>query len=105
MATSGRSPRKKGLHMHSTSIGLQKKGTADASTVSAVDQKQRAVLSRLFAKRPAKPGEAFGAPGQGSSSAISTVTIIALFALWFVMTATGLRKPLFLPSPKAGFDK
>ncbi|WP_199724878.1 ABC transporter permease subunit [Noviherbaspirillum saxi] len=63
------------------------------------------MFSRLFAKRSAQPGEAFGAPGQGSASTIATVTVVVVLALWFMVTATGMVKPLFLPSPKAVFDK
>jgi taurine transport system permease protein len=42
---------------------------------------------------------AFRAPGEGSSVAISVVTIAALLGAWFAVTALGLIKPLFLPSP------
>jgi taurine transport system permease protein len=62
-------------------------------------------LSKLFAKRSVKPGEAFGAPGQGSSTAISAATIGALLGLWLLVTSMGWVKPLFLPSPAAVFDK
>ncbi|MEO7401085.1 MAG: ABC transporter permease subunit [Polaromonas sp.] len=43
----------------------------------------------------------FKVPGEGSSVTISIVTVIVLFALWFIVTNTGLVKPLFLPSPQA----
>lgn len=62
-------------------------------------------LGRIFAKKPAKPGEAFGAPGQGSSIAISVVTVAVLFLLWFALTSSGLIKPLFLPGPRAIYEK
>lgn len=60
-------------------------------------------LGRLFRSReaPADPGEAYGAPGQGTSGAISVVTVLALLVLWWAVTAAGLIKPLFLPSPQA----
>ena len=67
--------------------------------------RKEGLLSRMFPHKPAKPGEAFGAPGQGSSRTIGTVTVITLFLLWYAITATGLVKPLFLPSPKAVWDK
>src|SRR5579872_5608577 len=67
--------------------------------------KQKGLLDRLFPHKPAKPGESFGVPGQGSSRTIAIVTVVTLFILWFVITATGLVKPLFLPSPKAVWDK
>ena len=60
---------------------------------------------RLFVTRSVKPGEQFGAPGQGSNKQISAVTICVLFLLWFVVTNAGLMKPLFLPSPQAVFGK
>ncbi|MFQ5994503.1 MAG: ABC transporter permease subunit [Acidiferrobacterales bacterium] len=69
-------------------------------------------LVRLFAKGPAKPGDAYGAPGQGNSVAISVATTIALLLVWYVITAPiwyedarPLMRPLFLPSPGAVFDK
>lgn len=62
-------------------------------------------LSRLFAKRGVKPGEHFGAPGQGSAAAIATGTVVALLLLWVVVTNAGWIKPLFLPSPQAVFGK
>ena len=62
-------------------------------------------ISGLFAKRAVKPGEQFGAPGQGRNKLISVVTICVLFLLWFVITNAGLVKPLFLPSPQAVFEK
>ena len=40
-------------------------------------------------------------PGEGSSVVISVVTVIALVALWFLVTNMGWVKPLFLPSPQA----
>lgn len=39
--------------------------------------------------------------GEGSSVVISVVTIAVLIAIWFVVTALGLIKPLFLPPPEA----
>ena len=62
-------------------------------------------LTGLFAKGPAKPGESYGAPGQGNSVAISVATTIALFLFWYGITAAGLIRPLFLPSPAAVWDK
>lgn len=58
-------------------------------------------IGQLFKPAPAKPGDAYDAPGQGSSTFISTVTVIACFVLWWSLTHLGLIKPLFLPSPEA----
>jgi taurine transport system permease protein len=44
---------------------------------------------------------AFRELGEGSSAAISGVTVVVLFALWWVVTQAGWVKPLFLPSPQA----
>lgn len=60
-----------------------------------------ALLGRLFRQPPARPGDSYGAPGQGSSLLISAVTVVALLFLWWLVTALGLMKPLFLPSPQA----
>jgi len=43
----------------------------------------------------------FRIPGEGSSTAISVVTVAVLLALWLVVTNLGWVKPLFLPSPQA----
>ena len=59
------------------------------------------LLARLFRQPPARPGDSYGAPGQGSSLAISAVTVVALLFLWWLVTALGLMKPLFLPAPQA----
>ncbi len=48
-----------------------------------------------------EPGQVYGAPGQGKSLAISIVTAIALTLLWYLVTAMGWIKPLFLPGPDA----
>lgn len=43
----------------------------------------------------------FKVPGEGSSLIISGVSIGVLLLAWFGVTATGIIKPLFLPSPGA----
>ena len=47
----------------------------------------------------------FKVPGEGSSLTISIVTVIALVALWFLVTNMGWVKPLFLPTPQAVFQQ
>jgi taurine transport system permease protein len=59
----------------------------------------------LFAKKPAKPGDVFGSPGEGSSAMISVTTVVVLFLTWLAATNLGWVKPLFLPAPQAVFDK
>jgi taurine transport system permease protein len=50
---------------------------------------------------PALKTSRFKVPGEGSSVAISVVTVVVLLVLWFAITNLGLIKPLFLPSPQA----
>lgn len=73
--------------------------------MSLLDEKQRnAVLRSLNELRraaPARPGEQYGAPGNGSSLVLSLVTVVLAFALWSIATNAGWVKPLFLPSPQA----
>ncbi len=65
----------------------------------------RGRVGALFAKRSVRPGEHFGAPGQGSAAAIATGTVVALLLLWVAVSNSGLVKPLFLPTPQAVFGK
>jgi taurine transport system permease protein len=69
--------------------------------MSAVRTRRLARLADLFRSRPAKPGESYGQPGQGSSVAISVLTVIGLLLLWWLVTRAGWIRPLFLPSPSA----
>lgn len=59
----------------------------------------------MFSRRAAPPGQVYGTPGQGSSTAIGVVTSITLIALWFLITNMGWIKPLFLPTPQAVWGK
>jgi len=58
-------------------------------------------LRQRLRAAPARPGESYGAPGQGASALISVVTVVALLALWWLVTSFGYIKPLFLPAPAA----
>lgn len=53
----------------------------------------------IFAAGPVKPGESYGAPGQGKSLAISVFTTFSLIVIWYIATYYEWVKPLFLPSP------
>jgi taurine transport system permease protein len=55
----------------------------------------------IFAAGPVKPGESYGAPGQGKSLAISIATALVLIGFWYIATYLQWVKPLFLPSPGA----
>ncbi|RBO78549.1 ABC transporter permease subunit [Marinomonas aquiplantarum] len=68
------------------------------------DRAKTTVLHRfanLFAAGPVKPGESYGAPGQGKSLAISLLTTFILIFIWYIATQLQWVKPLFLPSPVA----
>jgi len=67
--------------------------------------RRKGFFARMFAPRPVKAGESFGAPGQGPSFAISVVTVFALLAIWVAITSSGMIKPLFLPGPRAIVEK
>ncbi len=62
-------------------------------------------LAGLFSPAPAAPGEAYGAPGTGSSTAISLATTVGLIFLWWLATEMQWVKPLFLPSPVAVVER
>ena len=55
--------------------------------------------------RAAKPGETYGVPGQGDTLWLSLLSIAGLLFVWWMFTAMGWVKPLFLPSPQAVFGK
>ena len=73
--------------------------------MSLFDDKQRRAVMRTWNElrraAPAKPGEQYGAPGNGSSLTLSLATICVVFGTWYVATNGGWIKPLFLPSPQA----
>jgi taurine transport system permease protein len=94
--------------MFSSKLGqtLTHDHAAPDSRDSAVPPPRKPVRrSRVLARKPVKPGESFGVPGQGSSLAISLLTVIAFVGLWFIATNLHWIKPLFLPSPQAVYQK
>jgi len=84
------------FHGHSTRVGAH-----TAVTAPQIPARR----SRLFAKKPVKPGDTFGVPGQGTSFVVSLVTVLAFAGLWFAATNLHWIKPLFLPSPQAVYQK
>lgn len=62
-------------------------------------------LSRMFGGGPVKPGEAYGAPGAGSSMVISIVTSAGILVVWWFVTYMHWIRPLFLPAPMAIYEK
>jgi taurine transport system permease protein len=59
---------------------------------------------KVFSTQPQKTSQ-FKVPGEGSSVAISAVTVVLLVAVWAAITNLGLVKPLFLPTPQAVFHQ
>ena len=49
---------------------------------------------------PARTVSGYSLPGQGSSTAISIVTVAALLVLWWVATHYGWIRDIFLPTPE-----
>ena len=65
-------------------------------------------LKNLFSAGPAKPGDAYGAPGMGNSTTIALFSAVGFFLVWYLVTLPALGpfiKPLFLPSPGAVWAK
>lgn len=58
---------------------------------------------RVFRRAPAHAGDAYGAPGAGSSRLIGAASAVGLAFLWWLATRPGLQwvEPLFLPPPEA----
>ena len=61
--------------------------------------------ARLARARPTKHGEIYGVPGQGNAVWPSVASVLALLVLWWLVTALGLVKPLFVPSPQSVLAK
>ena len=47
----------------------------------------------------------FTTPGEGSATMISTITVIVLFALWWLASHFRWVPPLFLPTPEIVFER
>jgi taurine transport system permease protein len=77
--------------------------TEQAYPDAASKKKGRSFFS--LRTRAAKPGETYGVPGQGDTLWLSLLSIAGLLFVWWMFTAMGWVKPLFLPSPQAVFGK
>jgi len=53
----------------------------------------------LSRARPTRPGEIYGVPGQGNTLWLSALSIAFFFFVWWLVTAMGWVRPLFVPSP------
>ncbi|OSP55388.1 ABC transporter permease subunit [Pseudoruegeria sp. SK021] len=62
-------------------------------------RKAPGVLARIARARPTKPGEIYGVPGQGNTLWLSVLSIAVLLFVWWLVTAMGWVKPLFVPAP------
>jgi len=49
---------------------------------------------------PVRTVKGYSVPGEGPSTLISVVTIVALFAFWWIATHLGWIRDLFLPTPE-----
>jgi taurine transport system permease protein len=49
---------------------------------------------------PLRQVSGYSVPGEGSSTTIAVVTVLALFALWWIATHLGWIRDLFLPTPE-----
>lgn len=67
--------------------------------------KKRGILVFLTRPRATRPGETFGVPGQGDTLWLSGLSIAGIILVWWLVTAMGWVKPLFLPSPQAVLGK
>ncbi len=75
------------------------------SLVNSFKETSLNYFSKVFGRGPVKPGESYGAPGIGNSTAISVVTSVTLIFLWWFVTNMGWIKPLFLPTPESVLKK
>ncbi len=73
------------------------------SAPSHVDAARSASVPPADARAPATPVRqvsGYSVPGEGSSTAIAVVTVVALLLLWWVATHNGWIRDLFLPTPE-----
>jgi taurine transport system permease protein len=72
---------------------------ADTASTSADDSPQTAAAAPV--PPPAvRTVKGYSVPGEGPSTLISVVTVVGLFALWWVATHFGWIRDLFLPTPE-----
>ena len=59
----------------------------------------------VAAKPAAVRTSRFSTPGEGSSTLISTITVVVLLALWWLASHLRWVPPLFLPTPEVVFER
>ena len=79
--------------------------TVESASAAEATGKPAGRLTRLLRSAPVQPGQTYGVPGQGSTLFISIAAVLAALLLWFLVTETGLVKPLFLPGPQVVVEK
>jgi taurine transport system permease protein len=65
----------------------------------APPSKSPGLWARLSRARPTRPGEIYGVPGQGNTFWLSLASVGVMLFVWWLVTAMGWVKPLFVPSP------
>jgi taurine transport system permease protein len=65
------------------------------------ESKALGLIARIARSRPTRPGEIYGVPGQGNTIWLSVGSAAVLLFVWWLVTALGLVKPLFVPPPQA----
>ena len=70
------------------------------SAPSHVDAARTASASLDAPTAPIRRVSGYSLPGEGSSTVIAVVTVVALLSLWWVATHNGWIRDLFLPTPE-----
>src|SRR4029079_12909685 len=60
----------------------------------------RVPADEVRAPPPLRTVTGYSIPGEGPSTLISVVTVVALFALWWIATHFGWIRDIFLPPPE-----
>ena len=79
-----------------------KSAIADAEPVSIPTSPEAAgpASRENAAAPPVRTVSGYSLPGEGSSTVISIVTVVALFLLWWMATHLGWIRDIFLPTPE-----
>ncbi|MCC0071061.1 MAG: ABC transporter permease subunit [Rhodobacteraceae bacterium] len=67
--------------------------------------KSPGLIARMARSRPTRPGEIYGVPGHGNTFWLSVASVAAMLFVWWLVTALGLVKPLFVPAPQLVVEK
>lgn len=67
--------------------------------------KSPGLIARMARSRPTRPGEIYGVPGHGNTFWLSVASVAAMVFVWWLVTALGLVKPLFVPAPQLVVEK